>query len=146
MKKFSFNLESLLTLREWEERKAMQRLAVATNALSQLQQDLADLEEQRDSVFANWQTFGARSFAAKDRIGLEGHVAELSRRGLDLQNSIQSATAEREKAMQSLMVATRGKKIVENLKQKRLAEYNAEMFRQEAAEIEDIYSSRRKVM
>ena len=48
--------------------------------------------------------------------------------------------------MQALQEAARNRKVVTNLKEKRLREYNAEAFKQEAQEIEDIFNARRSAI
>ena len=58
--------------------------------------------------------------------------------------SLQEALERRKAAVDELALATRRKKVVENLKKKRLEEHRAEVFRQEARENEDIYNSRHK--
>ena len=53
-----------------------------------------------------------------------------------------TAEQRRDEALSRMKQAARKKKVVANLKQRRLEEYHAEALRQETIEIEDIYNAR----
>lgn len=143
MKKFHFNLEALLVLRGWEQRKARQKLAEATAKLNEIRDGMDKLRLERDAAFGQWDAAGAR-FAARSRVELGFHVTRIEQLAQEAQARFAKALDEREKALQALNAAARDLKVVENLREKRVQEHRAESFRQEAAAIDDAFNARRK--
>ncbi len=144
MKKFQFNLEGLLTLREWEEQQSRQELGLVFKEIERLNGLLANLSNQVAEAFAAWNENSSKSFSPTDRHALSAQLAELESAKAKAHVALQEAFEKREVEMDRLALATRRKKVVENLKQKRLEEYKAEFSRQEIRENEDLFNSRYK--
>ena len=144
MKKFKFQLEGLLTLRDWEEQKARQALGEVTSRIARLKQEISDLEASKAALFASWNEGAQKRFSPRERIAMDAQAALYGKQAIGLEAKVQEVEGQRAKAIQNLKAAARAKQVVENLKEKRLEEFQAEFFRQEAREIEDIFNSRHK--
>jgi len=143
MKKFTFSLESLLSLRDLEEQNARTALAEVNAQIERIDQQMKQLEASVDEVYASWDGESGRRFNAMDRMGLSSQVADLKRRSAEA-GLLKNKTIERRaEAMQTLQEATRKRKVVTNLKEKRFQEHQAELLKQETNEIEDIFNARR---
>ncbi|MDQ8185943.1 flagellar export protein FliJ [Pelagicoccus sp. SDUM812002] len=146
MKKFNFNLDPLLVLRERDEQNARMALSEVNAQVERINQHIAKLEASVTGTFASWNGESGRRFAPTDRIGLAGQVAELQRQADEARKLMQKAQERRTKAMKALQDASRSRKVVTNLKEKRFKEYTAEVQKQEAIEIEDIFNARRRTI
>ncbi|MDQ8182345.1 flagellar export protein FliJ [Pelagicoccus sp. SDUM812005] len=146
MKKFSFNLDPLLALRERDEQNARNALSEVNAQVERINQHIAKLEDSVTGTYASWDGQSGRRFSPMDRMGLSHQVADLKRQADEARKLMQKAQERRSKAMQALQEATRNRKIVTNLKEKRFKEYTAEVEKQEATEIEDIYNARRSAI
>ena len=142
MKKFQFNLEGLLTLREWEEQQARQALALVFKEIERLNRMVEDLSQQLTDAFAAWNENSAHSFSPTDRHALAAQLAGIEKSKEEAVSALQASLEKRQAEMDRLALATRRKKVVENLKQKRLEEYRADEYREEIRENEDLFNSR----
>lgn len=143
MKKFTFSLDSLLNLRDLEEQNARTALAEVNAQIGRIDQQMEQLAASVDEVYASWNGESGRRFNAMDRMGLSSQVSELKRQSAEAEQLKQQTVLQRAEAMQKLQEATRARKVVTNLKEKRFQEYQAELLKQEANEIEDIFNARR---
>lgn len=143
MKKFSFSLESLLTLRELEEQNARVALTEVNGQIEQINQKIAELDQAVEGAYGSWNGESGRRFTSMDRMGLSSQVADLQRQSSQARQLLANAQSKRMKAMQALQDTSRKRKVVTNLREKRFKEYTAEMQKQEANEIEDIFNARR---
>lgn len=144
MRKFKFNLESLLVVRDWEEQKSRQRLSEANARVRVLMGDLDRIWELKESAVESWRQQGAERFSPRDRINMSSQLAALDARRDDLKQQIECAKAERAAAMATLKQATRNKRVVENIRERRFAEHSAEVDHMETIELEDIFNARNK--
>lgn len=142
MKKFSFNLKALLELREWEEQVARQAFSQSIHEVSVLEDKARMVEEEKESICQDWEKSHSKSFSRNDRLALNGAISDASRVSDESKNALVEAEKRRDKALAEMKIAVRKKKVVANLKQRRLEEYQAEALRQETIEIEDIYNAR----
>ncbi|MGK0238605.1 MAG: flagellar FliJ protein [Candidatus Pelagisphaera sp.] len=144
MKKFVFSLESVLGLREWEEQASRQAFTEVSSEVTLLEERIRNMESESAGVFEKWNTSFVETFTRNDRMVLMGSVDSMRRQKVEVTASLEEANLKREEALKKLTQAVRNKKIVENLKEKRLEDYQAESILHEALEIEDIYNARRK--
>ncbi len=146
MKKFSFNLDPLLVIRERDEQNARMALSEVNAQVEQINQHIARLEASVSGTYASWDGQSGRRFSPADRTGLESQVSNLRRQTEEARKLMRVAQERRAKAMRALQEATRNRKVVTNLKEKRFKEYTAEVQKQEANEIEDIFNARRSAI
>ena len=142
MKKFTFNLESVLGLREWEEQLSQQAFAAASSEVLKLEKRISEAESQANAVFENWTAESGDRFSRNERLAMIGNAEALQRSRQEAENALREASEKRRQAMDRLSEAIRAKKVVENLKQRRLDAYRAEVERIETQEIEDAFNSR----
>lgn len=143
MKKFTFSLESLLNLRDLEEQNAKTALAEVNARIERIKQQMQDLDVSINQAYSSWNGESGRRFSAMDRMGLSSQIADLKKQSAETMQLRQQAMEQRALAMDRLKEATRNRKVVTNLKEKRLHEHQAEALKQEANEIEDIFNARR---
>lgn len=143
MKKFKFNLASLQVVRGWQEQKARQSLSTVNARVRQAEEALQQLAHERDAAFADWSLEPNRRFTAQERLGVDARVAHIDGLAAQRKKELAAAQDARAKAMSELAKASRELKVVENLREKRFQEHNAELERMEAAEIEDVFNARR---
>lgn len=144
MKKFVFNLESLLTLRDWEEQNARIALTEANAQIERIRMRISDLEASIDTTFSSWNGDTGRRFSSMDRLGISAQVAQLEAEAESARSHMKNAESTRAKAMKELQEATKRRRVITNLKDKRKLKHDAEIEKQETAEIEDIFNARRK--
>ncbi|EDY81040.1 hypothetical protein VDG1235_657 [Verrucomicrobiia bacterium DG1235] len=118
-------------------------LTEVNNQIEGIKQQIDNLEASVAGTYSSWDGESGRRFSPMDRVGLAAQVADLQRQTEQARQAMQGAENRRAKAMQSLQNASRNRKVVTNLKEKRLQAYNAELLKQEANEIEDIFNGRR---
>ncbi len=143
MRKFKFNLESLLVVRGWEETRALQALASANAAISDLEERLARSEQALEKAYAAWEDSGSTRFSPTDRHALVSQTAQIQAQIGQSRQQLVEMQKKRTQAMDTLRSASREKKVVESLKEKRFEAHRAESYRQEAIEIEDVFNARR---
>lgn len=144
MKKFKFQLEALMTIREWNEQNARQALGVVMREIEGLNANVLQLEQSRSDITERWVGACQSGFNPADRIAYDNQILNLKQQSVSLAESISQAEERREQAMRALEKAAQEKRIVENMKEKRLKEYEAELLKYEANEVEDIFNARRK--
>jgi len=144
MKKFVFNLESVLGLRKWEEQVSRQEFTEVSREVTLLEKRIRNMESESAGVFEKWNTSYVDTFTRNDRLVLMGSVDSMRRLELEVKASLETANLKRKEALDKMTQAVRSKKVVESLKEKRLDAYKAESILLEALEIEDIYNARRK--
>lgn len=143
MKKFKFNLEGLLVIRDWEEQQARQVLAQANAMLSSCEAQIENLRNELDGAYQGWNANGQQRFTPVDRMSLASLVSDIEGRLLQANSRKRQVEQEKARAMESLTQASRKLKVVQKLKEKRFNEYSADLMKREALEIEDIFNARR---
>ncbi|MCH6255830.1 flagellar export protein FliJ [Puniceicoccaceae bacterium K14] len=144
MKKFKFQLESLMTLRERNEQIARQALAGVLGEIEDVKRNINELKEMRSSATEQWVSSTQEGFSNKDRVAFEFQIQSLEQQSLALEQSLKNFETKRQQAFKQLEKASQEKRIVERMKEKRFLEYTREAEKQEANEIEDIFNARRK--
>lgn len=144
MKKFVFNLQSLLTLRDLEEQNARTALSEANAQIDRIDDRIGELKESIESAYSSWDGSSGRTFSKMDRMGVVAQVASLESEAAGARTQMQQAESARASAMAKLVEASKRRKVITNLKDKRQREYDVEMLKREAAEIEDIFNARRR--
>lgn len=143
MKKFTFKLASLLTVRDWEEQRAQQRLGEANLRVAMLERRIAEIRDGKSAALSSWTGSTRDRFTAADRLMMNAQVADTERELRKAEAALVEAHEAKRLAMLELETASRGKKVVQNLKDRRYEEFRAEAYRQEANEVEDIFNARR---
>lgn len=144
MKKFRFNLEALLKLRDWEEQRSRSALGLAAQEVERLRARIDELSQDQDRAFSAWDGTGSQTFTPADRAALVNQVSAIRGSAEQAAAELKDALERRKAAMAQLVAASRQKRVVESLKTRRQEEHRVEAFRAETLEIEDIFNARRK--
>ena len=139
MKRFSFNLEKVLSLRKYREQEAEIELGRAIGVLSGIENQIrfnADERHRAGNLFSG----NAGMFRS--------YVLYISR--LDLQKEIlleEAARAEQkvEEARAVFIEASRERKVLDKLKEKRAGEYRKSVLAEETKAMDDQVTSRSKL-
>ncbi len=135
-KRFSFGLEAVLAYRQQQEDAALQAFAVRHRAIETSLLELARRREQlraaeRDlrGVIAAERVVAARSY--------ENHVLFLHRSIDGMIHALAEARAELDAAHEAVVDARKQRNVIEALRRRRLAAFEAAAMRAEQAEIDD---------
>ena len=142
MRKFVFNLTTLLNLREWEEQVARQNYLVAIRKARQMELATRDAGNTREAIIESWIKSNVEAFSRNERLALEGSISEASRVEESYRIRLEKAKQEERAARAKVNSAIRKRKAVQNLKQRRFEAYTADAAKAELSEIEDIYNAR----
>ena len=142
MRKFTFRLESVLTLRNWEEQRAKTAYGKARKDELLLTQSLAESEEQIEADMKALRGGTDQKLPAGERALRWRHLVALDEERLRLVDGLRGARQICEKSRQVLIDAHRRLKILEQLKSRQEQTHLAEMRRAEEREIEGLVSAR----
>jgi flagellar FliJ protein len=130
MKRYSFRLERLLTLRRYKERVWEIKLAEATGKCVRLENHIRDMRaESRE--YAGFCSDGLM-YPAADILAREGFRKRLQIELEQACGALEKARAEREEVNRSWLAASRERKILDKLREREEEEYYGEQRREEA--------------
>jgi flagellar FliJ protein len=135
MKRFSFQFEQLLRVREFAENTAKEALGRETAALSELEHQIALNERQCEAARVN--RF-AKERSVSDMSAYDFYIMRLDNERARLQKEAQAQSGKVDEAREAYIEASREKKIIDKLKDKRIKAYKKEAQKDEEAEIDDI--------
>lgn len=133
MKRFSFNLEGILSLREFEEKNAKNDLAKSIAEANTLQQNLENIAQERVRV-NNLRNNTSDLFYLQS---CEQYVNKLDVQKEDTLESLAEIQLVIEKKQKILVDAMQKRKAIEKLKEKKIAEWKKENIKAEESAIED---------
>lgn len=138
MKKFRFRLETLLKFRKMQEEQAQLKLAEATNRLLTEREvlgglhskltfnlDLLNKEQTSNPTIETLKTFSYYIDKIKSDI-------------ITQQDQVTKATAYRQECLYVLEAAIKQRKLVDNLREKRLEQYNNEVLQEEQKILDEL--------
>lgn len=138
MKKFTYSLQKVLNLREFEETQAEIELGKAISYAEALRRELKILAERR---LEN----SHRQFSVMDTILMqqtEQYVNYLDIKKEELLAELTQAELQIEEKRKEFLVALQNRKTLESLKDKQFSRYKKEVQRQEDVVLDDIANSR----
>ncbi|MGL4986114.1 MAG: flagellar export protein FliJ, partial [Treponemataceae bacterium] len=137
MKKFSFSLQKILELREYEENKSEIELARALSHAEKIKQEMADIDQQFMRTQENARTnFSMHSYSVIDQF-----LTKLNYRKDELMILLENAhkvIAEKQKIMHEAM---KNRKIITTLKEHKLKEHKKILQQEEDYFLDDIAST-----
>jgi flagellar FliJ protein len=140
MKRFRFNLDKLLELRQYYEREAELALARAMVELQSIQERLEKLAEERSEAAAERFRPG-RSVAQIQATDL--YILRLDKTKEVLLEAAAKAELVVAEKRQAYMEASRDRKVLDKLREKRLKEYKYQLSLEEIKTVDDISSGSR---
>jgi flagellar FliJ protein len=135
MKRFVFELEKVLELREYRERETEIELGKAVGALTQIEHKIAALTEERARV-SEEQLVPGRGTA--DILAFDRYILRLETTKLGYLEEAAQAERKAEEARGIYLEASRDRKILEHVKERRQKEYRKRMFAEETKVLDDI--------
>lgn len=136
MKRFRFRLERFLDLAKYEERQWELRLAEITGVCVALANEIGSLKGRKAAAFASRR--GLRD--AGDLISLELFMKNLEQRAERLEVSLREKEKVRDEVRKGYLEASRKRKVLDKLREKKEAEYYKDQNRAEVGVIDDINS------
>ena len=131
MKKFSFELEKVLSLRKFREQETKIELGKAIGALSEVEGKIKSVAEER---------FRAGGMFSGNGAVIRSYMMYITRLDLQKENLlVQAAQAEIkvEQARSGYMEASRDRKVLDKLKEKREGEYHKMVLAEETRSLDD---------
>ena len=137
VKRFMFGLEKVLELREYRERETEIELGKAVGALTQIEHKIAAVTEERSRV-AGEQLVSVRSTA--DILAFDRYILRLDSAKATYLEEAAKAEDKVEEARGVYLEASRDRKVLDNVKERRQREYRKRMFAEETKVLDDIAS------
>jgi flagellar protein FliJ len=138
MKRFEFSLQKLLNLREFREKEAELELGKAISAREAIQNELDDVAKKRVSA-----SFGRRDTKAiEELVAIERYIQRLDLRKEALLEDLVAADLAVEKARAVYVDATKERRVITKLREKKVAAWHKEYLDAEAETLDDIANSR----
>ena len=141
MKSFTFSLEKVLNLRKFREDEAKIELGRATGLLAELEGKIRGLAGERARAAAN--QFNPENNAAMIQ-QYTYYLLRLDNTREQLFKEAALAELKVEEARTLFLEASRERKVLDKLKEKRQNEYRKEMFAEETKALDDIASASRQ--
>ena len=138
MKKFQFNLESVLKVREREEKLSLQEFERARRDVIELKQYLAKLEQERNEV----KTQPEQLCSITDVENTHYYFQDIKRQIAEKQDDLMRLNNIMEERRQALAAKSKDRKVLENLKEKSFAEWQQEFRRVEQNNMDEIAVTR----
>jgi flagellar FliJ protein len=147
MRKFQFRLQTLLKLREIQEKQAKVALAEATNRLLGEKKTLREFEDQLTKSFDLFR-LEQKQKSTVDMLKMFHNYFDKMKEDIHKQQmAVTNAEQCRLECLQLLEKAMKSRQLVEKFHEKRLDEYNAEVLREEQKLLDEIgiqiYSSQK---
>ena len=140
MKPFTFNLEKILNLRKFREEETKIELGRAIGILTELENKIITIARER--VRAQADQFSHENSAAMIQQYMF-YLVRLDNTKEQLLKEAAMAEMKVEQARELFLEASRERKVLDKLKEKRQKEYRKEMFAEETKALDDISSAAR---
>ena len=140
MKKFSFKLEKVLELREFEEDQAKIELGKAIAETERIKEELKLTALKR--VQNTKDRFS--SCDVIEQLAIENYITRLDAEKERLLEELAQAELVVEQKRSVFAEAMKNRKIISKLKEKRAAEYKKEFYKTEENEIDDVFTLKKE--
>jgi flagellar FliJ protein len=135
MRRFNFNLQKILDLREHREREAKIELGKAVGALSLIEQRIEAVSLERARAMTDRYSHSMADFQSYDR-----YIQRLEQAAEKLQKEAVLAELEVNEKRDLFVEASRDRKVLDKVQERRRRAYRKEMFAEETRELDDIGS------
>ena len=137
MKKFSFSLEKVLNLREFDEKQAKEELgrviSIANKLNAELQQNAIDRVNTRNT--------STSLLSINEFVAMEQYVTRLDNKKEELLTELAQTELLIEQKRKIFMEAMQNRKVITKLKEKKYKEWKMQTLREEDALTDDIANS-----
>ena len=149
MKRFKFNLEKVLELRQYHEEEAKNELGRAINILTAIENNIkqnalvhSQAVRQRFTGLTDTDTGGGPAIAAASMLAWDAYILRLEQEAERLMEEAAKAEMVVEEKRNLYLEASRELKVMEKLKEKQEKEYRKEYFAAETRELDDMWRSK----
>jgi flagellar FliJ protein len=140
MKRFRFNLEKVLELRRYEERRWELKLGEVTGRCVSINRRIKERTEDRRRIFEQRRLGGSEGFA--DFRAADRYAERMDQERQRLSRELESCEREREEVRQGFLEASRRRKVIERLKERKEQHYYRQQRKEEQKELDDIAGGR----
>jgi flagellar FliJ protein len=137
VKRFSFSLEKVLELRKYREQETKIELGRAIGVLTEIEGRIRKNAQSRSA--AAGQRFSAAN-QSLDILSWDNYIIRLDQEAEQLMNEAAKAELIVEEKQEIFLQASRDRKVIDKLKEKREKEYRDEVLAEESRERDDIAS------
>jgi len=144
MKAFHFRLESVLTLRSWDEERARMALSQALAQERRFEQALIELDTMVEQCLASWMAEREAGGPVARELGQWAHLNHLDRNRRELREKLGAAQRVRDEKTRKLLGCRQQRRIIEKLKERHHEASRKELEGRLEHEIEDLFNARFK--
>ena len=138
MRKFRFRLETLLKFRKLQEEQAQIKLAEASNRLLQEQEMLAGMKDQLALTLDLLSREQAGNPTIDTLKTFSFYIDKIKSDIAAQQERVNKAAADRQECLRAMEAAMQQRKLVDNLKDKRLEQYHNELLQEEQKILDEL--------
>lgn len=142
MKPFRFRLESVLTLRNWEEERARTAYGQALEVERRVAGALEEIENRFQADLAAFRSAAEKPISAAARAHHWRHLFSIEQERHQANQRLVGARRIREQKMKLLIDAHRRVMVLRSLRERQAQAHRTEMLRQEEREIGDLIGAR----
>lgn len=136
MKRYEFRLERLLAIRKYRETEWELKLAGITNECVRLQTEITEMERDRRSTLAS--RYSGRGIDMNYLSATELYMQRIAARTKSDLEALEAKEREREEVRQGYLDASRERKVLDRLKERRSASYRREQLKEETFQVDDM--------
>ena len=144
MKAFRFRLESVLTLRSWDEERARTALSQALAQERRFEQALGELDSMVEQCLSSWLVEREAGGPAAREVGQWAHLNYLDRNRRELEEKLVAAQRVRDEKTRNLLECRQQRRVIEKLKQCHHDAFRKDLQGRLEHEIEDLFNARFK--
>ncbi len=138
MKKFKFKLQPVLNFRKDIEEQIQIRLAEALDRENRAKMALQEIIDRRNQVAMKLEEFKHKPIGIDDLIIYQAHVENLDSRITEQQLKIEDLKSEVEEIRQTLLQASRDKKVIEKIKDRQHDRHKKDMLKKEIDFLDEV--------
>lgn len=142
MKAFRFRLESVLTLRNWDEERARTELSQSLARERRYERNLSEVDQMIDHSLASWMAERQAGGSASREVGQWAHLNHLDHNRRELNEKLQVARKLREEKTAKLLECRQKRRVIEKLKERQHDAYRKDLQGRLEREIEDLFNAR----
>ena len=144
MKAFHFRLESVLTLRSWDEERARTALSQALAQERRFEQALSELDTMVEQCLASWMAEREAGGPAAREVGQWAHLNYLDRNRRELEEKLVAAQRVRDEKTRNLLGCRQQRRVIEKLKERHHDAFRKDLQGRLEHEIDDLFNARFK--
>jgi len=139
MRQYQFRLERLLSIRKYREMEWELKLAAVSGECVRLQTEIEDMDQARRSTLAT--RFSVRGLDMNYLTASELYMRRIDAQTKSDLQELEAKEREREEVREGYLAASRDRKVLDRLKERRIAAYRREQLKEETLQVDDMSGS-----